>query len=140
MSQHYPNGRPAILPLMRVRLDDGTIAVILSKLGYVNSVNYFDAISEPSGMHLTVYESSVAEVLDKDVRVHKVQPIIKDSIVPKNALLISRSDVGLDPDNVCTEELKSSVPVDPKLISSLLNTKPEVVFTRSTRFKKYTKG
>jgi len=69
MSQYYPNARPTVLPLMRVRMDDGLIVVVLSKLGYVNSINYFDAIVEPSGLHVTIYEDKVVEVLAKDVRV-----------------------------------------------------------------------
>lgn len=141
MSQHYPNGRPTILPLMRVRLNDGTVAVILSKLGYVNSINYFDAIAEPSGLHLTVYENSVVDVIDKDVRVHKVKPSVQDLASMKDVVLIARSDVGLEPskaDHIDVPE--SRLTIDPKLISSILNMNAPSVFKRSTCFKKFTRG
>lgn len=59
---------PAMVPLSRIKLRDGRTVVILSKMGYVNSVNMFEAVDDATNMISVVFENEAQELIDRDIR------------------------------------------------------------------------
>lgn len=60
---HYQNARPTVIEGQVVRLHDGRQLTVLSKDGYVNSINYF-TMRDASGVVVKqVFETDVAEIV-----------------------------------------------------------------------------
>lgn len=60
---HYPNARPTVLEGQVVRLHDGRQLTVLSKDGYVNSINHFTMQDSSGACVREVFETDVAEVI-----------------------------------------------------------------------------
>lgn len=59
----YPNARPTVLEGQVVRLHDGRQLTVLSKDGYVNSINHFTMRDASGAVVKQIFETEVAEVI-----------------------------------------------------------------------------